>query len=108
MSNSSSESRQHGGLSREFFLTKAPKLRGTHRLKREDDSMATGQEEILQSATNYYKDLLAPTLTGGPPSNLMHDVVACLKTMIGEEANLNSVVKIHREGRDCTGARQDT
>ena len=72
----------------EFFLTKAPKLRGTHiqSLKREDDLMATGQDEILQMATNYYKDLLAPTLIEAPLINLMQYVVACLNTRIGEIA----------------------
>ena len=46
--------------------------------------MRTGQEEILQMATKNYKDLLAPTLIEAPPINLMHHVVACLKTRIGE------------------------
>ena len=75
-------------VNREFFLTKTPKRRGTHihSLKREDDSMTFDQEEILQMATNYYRDLLAPTLTNDPPSNLMHDVITCLKTRIGEAA----------------------
>ena len=45
--------------------------------------MTFDQEEILQIATNYYRDLLAPTLTNDQvPSNLMHDVITCLKTRI--------------------------
>ena len=53
----------------EFFLTKAPKLKGKPlpSLKREDDSVTTDQDEILQMATKYYRDLLAPTLTEAPP-----------------------------------------
>ena len=72
----------------EFFLTKAPKMKGKpiQSLKREDDSVTTAQDEILQMATNYYRELLAPTLTEAPPINLMHHVVACLKTRIGEVA----------------------
>ena len=46
--------------------------------------MATNQDEILQLATKYYRDLLAPTLTEATSINLMHNVVACLKTRIGE------------------------
>ena len=39
----------------EFFLTKAPKLKGKPilSLKREDDSVTTDQDEILQMATKY-------------------------------------------------------
>ena len=37
--------------------------------KREDDSLAIDQDEILQMATKYYRDLLAPTLTEAPPIN---------------------------------------
>ena len=51
--------------------------------------MTFDQEDILQIATNYYRDLLAPTLTNGQvPSNVMHDVITCLKTnlKIGEAA----------------------
>ena len=49
--------------------------------------MTFDQEEILQIATNYYRDLLAPTLTNDQvPSNLMYDVITCLKTRIGEAA----------------------
>ena len=73
----------------DFFLTKTPKRRGKHihNLIREDDSMTFDQEEILQIATNYYRDLLAPTLANNQvPSNLMHDVITCLKTRIGEAA----------------------
>ena len=86
-------------VNREFFLTKAPELRGTHiqRLKWKDDSMATDEEEILQIATNYYKDLLTPTLIDGPPSILMHDVVACLKTKIAEVAKTQLSKAIKKE-----------
>ena len=37
----------------EFFLTKVPKLKGKPilSLKREDDSLTTDQDEILQMAT---------------------------------------------------------
>ena len=83
----------------EFFLNKVPKLRGMHiqHLKQEDDSMAANEEEILQMTTNYYKDLLAPVLTDNPPSNLMHDVVACLKTRIGEVAETQFSKAIEKE-----------
>ena len=92
---------------KEFFLTKTPKLRGTHiqSLKGEDDSLATDQEEILQMATSYYRDMLAPTFTETPPMNLMHDVVACSKTKIEEVAKTQLSKTI--EGRDCSGTRQD-
>ena len=93
-------------VNRGFFLTKAPKQRGTYiqSLKQEDDSMTSDQGEILQITTNYYRDLLAPMLTNGPSSNLMHDILACLKT----NWRGSLVVKSHREGRHCSKAREDT
>ena len=59
--------------------------------------MVTDEEEILQIATNYYRDLLSPALTNDPPSNLMHDVVACLKTRIGEVAKTQLSKAIEKE-----------
>ena len=59
--------------------------------------MTTDQDEILQMATKYYKDLLAPTLTEAPPINLMHHVVACLKTRIGEVAKSQLSKTIEKE-----------
>ena len=83
----------------EFFLTKAPKLKGKPilSLKREDDSVTTDQDEILQMATKYYRDLLAPTLIEAPLIHLMQHVVACLKTKIGEVAKLQLSKTIEKE-----------